>query len=96
MSAYVVVETKVKDAATKDHYSAAAGPFVAEYGGEFVAGGAWTLLAGEDGRGSGAIIRFENRERALACYDSQSYQATLADRDTGMGCRFRPLGDADG
>lgn len=92
MSAYVVVEMKVKDAVAKDRYSAAAGPIIKEYGGEFIVGGAWTPLAGEAGLGSGAIIRFESRERALAWYDSQSYQATLADRDAGMDCRFQLIG----
>ncbi|MBR9653594.1 DUF1330 domain-containing protein [Thalassobius aquimarinus] len=40
MSAYVVVELAVKDAATKDRYSAAAGPVIKEFGGELIVGGA--------------------------------------------------------
>lgn len=44
MSAYVVVELTVKNAEAKDRYSAAAAPILKEHGGEFIAGGAWTLL----------------------------------------------------
>jgi uncharacterized protein (DUF1330 family) len=92
MSAYVVVEMAVRDAAAKDRYSAAAAPIIKEYGGEFIVGGAWTALAGEPGLGNGAIIRFPDRERAMAWYKSPAYQTTLADRDAGMDCRFRLIG----
>jgi uncharacterized protein (DUF1330 family) len=92
MSAYVVVEIIVKDAAAKDRYSSAAGLIIKEQGGEFIVGGAWTALAGEPGLGNGAIIRFPNRESALAWYNSSAYQATLTDRDAGMDCRFRLIG----
>lgn len=36
MSAYVVVELTVKDATAKDRYSAAAGPILKQFGGEFM------------------------------------------------------------
>lgn len=67
MSAYVIVELAVKDAAAKDRYSAAAGPIIKEFGGEFVAGGVWTALAGEPGLGSGAVIRFADRAAGMEC-----------------------------
>lgn len=92
MSAYVVVELVVKDAAAKDRYSAAAGATIKDHGGEFVAGGGWTTLVGDSGLGNGAIIRFPDRESALAWYNSSAYQATLADRDAGIDCRFRLIG----
>lgn len=92
MSAYVVVEMSVKDAAAKDRYSAAAGPIIKEHGGEFVAAGAWTALAGEPGLGKGAVIRFADRASAIAWYESPAYQATLSDRDAGMECRFQLIG----
>ena len=92
MVAFVVVELEVKDVAAKDRYSKAAGPIIKEFGGEFIAGGAWTVLAGEAGLKNGAIIRFEDRERALAWYNSAAYQSAIKDRDMGMTCRFRLLG----
>ena len=58
MSAYVVVELTVKDATAKDRYSAAAGPVLKQFGGEFIAGGAWDVLTGEPAFTNGAIIRF--------------------------------------
>ena len=92
MSAYVVVELTVKDPEAKDRYSAAAGPILKEFGGEFIAGGAWNVLTGEAGFANGAIIRFADRETATAWYNSPGYQATLSERARGIDCRFRLLG----
>lgn len=92
MSAFVVVEMAVKDAEAKARYSAAAGPTIKPFGGEFIVSGGWTPLAGEAGLGSGAIIRFPDREQALAWYGSPEYQATLVDREAGLRCRFRLIG----
>lgn len=92
MSAYVIVEMAVKDADAKDRYSAAAGPIIKDHGGEFVAGGAWTALVGDAGLGKGAVIRFPDRESAVAMYNSPAYQAILVDRDAGMDCRFLLIG----
>lgn len=92
MAAFVVVEMEVKDPAAKDRYSQAAGPTIKEYGGEFVAAGGWTSLAGDAGLKNGAIIRFEDRDQALAWYNSPAYQAAIEDRDAGMTCRFQLIG----
>ena len=92
MSAYVVVELTVKDAVAKDRYSAAAGPVLKEFGGEFIAGGAWNVLTGEPAFSNGAIIRFVDRDAAMAWYKSPGYQATFEDRERGIDCRFRLLG----
>lgn len=92
MTAFVVVEMEVRDPSAKDRYSKVAGPTIKEHGGEFVAAGAWIQLAGETGLKNGAIIRFEDRDRALAWYNSPAYQSALEDRDAGMTCRFHLLG----
>ncbi len=92
MAAFVVVEMEVIDAAAKDRYSKAAAPTIKEFGGEFIVAGAWTLLTGSAGLKNGAIIRFENREQALAWYHSPAYQAAVNDRDQGMNCRFQLIG----
>ena len=92
MSAYVVVELTVKDAQAKDRYSAAAGPVLKQFGGEFIAGGTWEVLTGEPGFTNGAIIRFADRSTAVAWYYSPAYQATFADRALGIDCRFQLIG----
>ncbi|WP_120634593.1 DUF1330 domain-containing protein [Ruegeria sp. EL01] len=92
MSAFVVVELKVKDSAAKERYSAAAGPIIKKFGGEFLVSGAWEALAGETGLSHGAIIRFPNRVSALSWYQSDAYQSTLTDRSAGMECTFRLIG----
>ena len=92
MSAYVVVELTVKNSEAKDCYSAAAGPVLKQFGGEFIAGGAWNVLNGEPAFTNGAIIRLSDRDTALACYNSPGYQATFDDRAAGIDCRFRLLG----
>jgi uncharacterized protein (DUF1330 family) len=91
MSAYIVVELTVINAEAKERYSAAAGPVLKAFGGEFIAGGAWTTLAGETAFTNGAIIRFADRETAMAWYNSPDYQVTFADRALGIECRFRLL-----
>lgn len=92
MSAHVIVEMTVKDPAAKDRYSTAAAPVLKEYGGQIIAGGPWTVLTGEPEYSNGAIIRFADREAALAWYNSPGYQATFGDRAQGVDCRFRLLG----
>lgn len=92
MSAFVVVEMTVKDPEARARYAAAAAPTVMAYGGEYVARGAWTVLHGEPSRPDGVVVRFEDREQALAWYNSPDYQATLADRALGLDCRFQLLG----
>jgi uncharacterized protein (DUF1330 family) len=92
MSAYVVVDLTVKNVEAKDRYSAAAGPVLKQHGGESVAGGAWTVLTGEPGYSNGAILRFEDRDAALAWYNSPGYQATFADRALGIECRLQLIG----
>ena len=92
MNAYVIVELTVKDVESNDRYSAAAAPVLKEFAGEIISGGAWKVLAGEPAFTNGAIIRFLDRNTALAWYASPGYQATLNDRAAGIDCRFRVLG----
>jgi uncharacterized protein (DUF1330 family) len=92
MSAYIIVELTLKNAEAKNRYSAAAAPVLKEYGGEIIAGGGWTVLTGEPAFDAGAVIRFPDREIALAWYNSPGYQATFGDRAEGIDCRFRLIG----
>lgn len=92
MSVYVVVELTLKDPKAMKRYSAAAGPAVKQFGGEFISRGTWEVLDGELAIENGAIISFINRETAIAWYNSPEYQATWTDRSVAMNCRFRLIG----
>lgn len=92
MAAFIIVEMEVTNPEAKDRYSKAAAPLIKAAGGEFVASGGWTTLAGPSGLKFGAVIRFESREAALAWYESDAYQALLPDRDIGMTSRFQLIG----
>ncbi len=91
MSAYVIIESAVKDEAAMQRYAAAAGRTLAAAGAEFLARGSWELLAGEPYLANGGLLRFPDREAALAWYRSPDYQALLDLRGTAMDSRFRLL-----
>lgn len=92
MSAYIIVELTVRDTEAKNRYSTAAAPILKSFGGSFIAGGALTMLHGDENFANGAIIQFEDRQKALDFYNSPDYQALLADREVGIDCRFSLLG----
>jgi uncharacterized protein (DUF1330 family) len=92
MSAYITVELTVRDVEAKNRYSAAAGPILKSFGGEFLAGGPITALFGEQQFANGSIIRFPDRKAALSFYNAPEYQALLEDRALGIDCRFSLLG----
>lgn len=50
------------------------------------------VLAGEPGRDMGMVIRFEDKDAALAWYNSPDYQALQDIRDVALDCRFRLVG----
>ena len=50
------------------------------------------MLTGELAFTNGAIIRFPDRDTAVAWYNSPDYQATFADRALGIDCRFQLIG----
>ena len=91
MTAYVVVESSVKDPEAMERYVNAAGPILASFGGEFLARGPWEVLSGEPGLTAGGLVRFPDKESVLAWYNSAEYQAIVGDRDRGMVSRFRVL-----
>jgi uncharacterized protein (DUF1330 family) len=92
MSVFVVAEFNTKDAASRDKYSAAAAPIIADFGGKFAAKGPWQSLFGQKGYEAGGLIEFPDREAALAWYNSPAYQALIDLRTTGIDCRFRLIG----
>jgi uncharacterized protein (DUF1330 family) len=50
------------------------------------------LLFGEAAYQNGLLIRFPDKEAALAWYNSPDYRALLDIRGVALDCRFRLLG----
>ena len=92
MSAYVVVEATVRDIGARDRYGAQASVVLKQFGGEVIVFGPWSVLAGEPGYDMGMVIRFEDKDAALAWYNSPDYQALQDIRDVALDCRFRLVG----
>jgi len=92
MSAYVVVEATVRNLEARDRYSSQASAVLKQFGAEVVAFGAWQLLCGDPGHDMGMIIRFQDKDAALAWYKSPAYQALLDIRNAALDCRFRLVG----
>lgn len=89
MTAYVIVEATVRDEASRDRYGAQLGPILREFGGEILVFGPWQMLFGEPAYNNGMIVRFPNKETALAWHQSPAYQALLDIRTAALDCRFR-------
>ena len=92
MSAYVIVEFKVKDPEIySNKYAPIAGQSAKEHGGEVVAAGNWEFLYGDGSLTSGALVRFADREAALGWYNSPEYQELIEVRGVAMDVRFSLL-----
>ena len=92
MSAYVVVEATVRDPEARDRYGAQASVVLKQFGAEVVTFGSWQLLSGDPGHDIGMIIRFPDKDTALAWYNSRAYQALLDIREAALDSRFRIVG----
>ena len=92
MSAYIVVEGTPRDKEALGRYGSQATPLIKEFGGEVLAFGPWNLLFGESAYHNGMIVRFPDKDTALAWYNSPTYQALLDIRNAALDCRFRLVG----
>ena len=92
MTSFVVVDLTPTDPEKIQEYSAAAGPTIAQYNGEFVAKGEIESLNGGAHRQMKVIIQFPDREAALNWYTSDDYQALIPVRDQGMDATFHLVG----
>ncbi len=73
--AYWIVRVSVRDAERYPDYLAAARPAFEKFGARFIVrGGAFETMEGS-ARDRNVVVEFENRETALACYNSTKYQA---------------------
>jgi uncharacterized protein (DUF1330 family) len=92
VSAYIVVEGTVRDKEALGRYGAQATSSIKEFGGEVLAFGPWEMLFGERAYENGMIVRFPDKDTALAWYTSPAYQALLDIRNAALDCRFRLVG----
>jgi uncharacterized protein (DUF1330 family) len=92
MSAYIVVEGTPRNKEALGRYGPQATASIKEFGGEALAFGPWALLFGEGAYQNGMIVRFPDRDTALAWYNSPNYQALLEIREAALDCRFRLIG----
>lgn len=78
MTALWIAHVHVTDADAYGRYAKEAGPAIAAHGGVFLArGGRYQQMEGKD-RPRNVVARFPSFEAAVACYESDEYQAALA------------------
>lgn len=88
MTALWIANVTVTDADAYAKYAALAGPAIAAHGGVFLArGGRYVQLEGRE-RKRNVVARFPSLEDAVACYNSDAYQAAL---DHARGASERDL-----
>jgi uncharacterized protein (DUF1330 family) len=92
VSAYIVVEGVVRDKQALIRYGSCATPLIKQFAGEILAFGPWEVIYGEAAYHNGMIIRFPDKDAALAWYNAPAYQALLEIRNSALDCRFRLVG----
>ena len=92
MSAYVIVGFNPKNSEKLQAYSAAAGPIIAQFQGEFVVKGQSQQLFGESNYKMQVIIAFPTHSLAETWYNSPEYQALLPLREQAMDAHFQLIG----
>ena len=81
MAAYFIAQYVVNNADLYGEYSKAAGPTIAQYGGELVAFDiASETIEGTPPGPQTVVIKFESTEKAKAWYESSEYQAIVNKR----------------
>lgn len=83
MSAYVIANVDVRDPARYAEYVKLTPVTVAPFGGRFIArGGKSERLEGDTAANRVVILEFDTYEQAKAWYDSESYRAARAVRQS--------------
>ncbi len=96
MSAYVVNEIWVADAATFRTYVVQVPPTLAEFGGRYVVRSGSTETVEGEPPGRIVILEFPDRAAALAWRSSPAYQAILPIRDASSTSRVYVVDGYDG
>jgi uncharacterized protein (DUF1330 family) len=92
MSAFVIVESTVRDREPLGRYTTQAEPILRRSGGQTLVCGSLRTLCGKPVFDDDMICYFQNTDAALAWYNSAAYQAILDIRDAGLACRVRLVG----
>ena len=69
MTAYLIVESTLRDAEALDRYRKEVGPALKQIGGELLAVSPWHVFHGEPAYEIGTIISFPDKTSALAWYN---------------------------
>jgi uncharacterized protein (DUF1330 family) len=77
VSAYVIVEIEVEDAAAYEEYRPLAAASVARHGGRYVARGGKTEALEGEWWGRIVVLEFDSLDAARSWYHSDDYQACL-------------------
>lgn len=88
MAAFVVVHATPKNAEKMQEYGAAAGPMLAQFGGELLGRGSNEALFGSCTHALSVLIKFPDADAARRWYNSDAYQALLPVRGEAMDCDF--------
>lgn len=84
MATYVIAQARTKDAEKLAAYGQAAGPTIAEHGGEMVMRAPVVeVLCGNTDFERFLMIKFENADTARAWHNSDAYQALIPLRNEG-------------
>jgi uncharacterized protein (DUF1330 family) len=92
VAAYLVIEGIPRDKEALGRYGSQAIGLIQQFGGEVLAFGPWELIFGEGAYHNGMIVRFPDKDTALAWDNSPAYQALLDIRNAALDCRFRLVG----
>jgi uncharacterized protein (DUF1330 family) len=89
MSAYVIADVQITDAAGYEPYRPLAAASIARFGGRFlVRGGKADLLEGAPAPARTVVIEFPDIETARRWYDSAEYQTALKIRQSASTGRL--------
>ncbi len=81
MSAYLVVKVDVTDMEQYKKYTKLTPDIIAKFGGRFIVrGGEMVTLEGPEETRRMVLVEFPSMEKAVACYNSDEYQAAKAIR----------------
>ena len=92
MTAYLIVESTLRDAEALDRYRKEVGPALKQFGGELLASSPWHVFHCEPAYDTGMIFTFPDKGTALAWYSSPAYQALHPVREKAIDTRFRLIG----
>ena len=86
MTAYWVARSKIIDPVPYKKYTDRVPGIIARFGGKVMArGGKYKILEGPQKFHRFVVIEFPSLEQAVACHDSEEYQAASAFRKAGAG-----------